>query len=301
MATSMQGRGRRDGRQCPPSSTSGRARERRLARYDGTSCGRREIVECMGARGTRLVVDQAATGHRDRRLVAHLAADEPRANAELACRLYLESNPQSGPRCRALTAADLLATPFASETGSTGASPRATDAHAILVADGERAYRIEPVAGRLRIPDLRWCRLGAEASAVSLRDVVGDLEDYEPACSITELALVAHAGRPRSTSTLAVELGRVRSSAIVLNRRLRETVLAALAPDGLSMSEIAMRCGRVKRDPRGRQSGETSWLARRIGLLPEGGQQAPTPWIHSDVLGLIARRGLGVSPREVEL
>ena len=34
------------------------------------------------------------------------------------------------------------------------------------------------------------------------------------------------------------------------------------------MSEIATRCGRVKRDSRGNESGETSWLARRLGILP---------------------------------
>ena len=90
-------------------------------------------------------------------------------------------------------------------------------------------------------------------------------------------------------------------SPIILNRRLREAVIAASERDGLSMSEIATRCGRIKYDRAGNASGETSWLARRLGILPEGGQQAPTPWIHSDVLALIARRGLGVSPREVEL
>ena len=36
-----------------------------------------------------------------------------------------------------------------------------------------------------------------------------------------------------------------------------------------------MRCGRVKRDARGNVSGETSWLARRIGQMPEGGEQKP--------------------------
>ena len=56
----------------------------------------------------------------------------------------------------------------------------------------------------------------------------------------------------------------------------------------------------MKRDACGNESGETSWLARRLGLLPEGGKERPTPWIHSDVLALIARRGLGLSPREVE-
>jgi hypothetical protein len=67
------------------------------------------------------------------------------------------------------------------------------------------------------------------------------------------------------------------------------------------MSAIALRCGRVKRDRRGNVSGETSWLTRRIGLAPEGGSSNPTPWVHSDVLALIARRGLGIEPREVEL
>jgi hypothetical protein len=138
-------------------------------------------------------------------------------------------------------------------------------------------------------------------ATVSLRDVVGDLQDYQPACATTALALRRHERDAVSTTALAVELARVQRSAIVLNRRLRQAVLEALEGQELSMSEIAMRCGRIKRDARGNPSGETSWLARRIGLLAEGGQRVPTPWIHSDVLGLIARRGLGVSPREVEL
>jgi hypothetical protein len=90
-------------------------------------------------------------------------------------------------------------------------------------------------------------------------------------------------------------------SPLVLNRRWRERVEHAVADWGLSMSEIALRCGRVKRDKRGKESGETSWLARRIGQLPEAGAEHPTPWVHSDVLALIARDGLGVSPHEVEV
>ncbi|HYB24222.1 MAG TPA: hypothetical protein VED41_10520, partial [Solirubrobacteraceae bacterium] len=78
-------------------------------------------------------------------------------------------------------------------------------------------------------------------------------------------------------------------------------VLSAVDVQELSMSEIAIRCGRVKRDRRGNEAGETSWLSRRLGLAPEGGHSTPTPWIHSDVLALIARSGLGISPREVEL
>jgi len=67
------------------------------------------------------------------------------------------------------------------------------------------------------------------------------------------------------------------------------------------MSQIAIRCRRIKRDARGNESGETSWLARRVGIMPEAGAQAPTPWIHSDVLALIARDGLGITPGEVEM
>ena len=67
------------------------------------------------------------------------------------------------------------------------------------------------------------------------------------------------------------------------------------------MSVIALRCGRIKRDPNGRESGETSWLARRIGVAPEAGAPRPTPWIHTDVLALIARDGLGIAPAEAEL
>jgi hypothetical protein len=55
------------------------------------------------------------------------------------------------------------------------------------------------------------------------------------------------------------------------------------------MSEIARRCGRTKRDARGNISGETSWLARRIGLLPEAGRERRWSWTHTNVLALIAR------------
>jgi hypothetical protein len=38
-----------------------------------------------------------------------------------------------------------------------------------------------------------------------------------------------------------------------------------------------------------------------VGILPESSTSRLTPWVHSDVLGLIARNGLGISPHEVEL
>src|SRR5262249_9188693 len=142
-----------------------------------------EIVEYAGAHGTRLVVDRALGRGEDRRLVAHIAADEPAGNAELACRLYLESGPADGPRCRALTEEDLIAAPFASSTERSTAPP----AHGqltqprLVVPRTDRSYRLERVAGRLRIPELRWRRSGPAAAVVSLRDIVGDLQDYEPA------------------------------------------------------------------------------------------------------------------------
>ena len=87
----------------------------------------------------------------------------------------------------------------------------------------------------------------------------------------------------------------------MLNRGLREAVLRAVTEGGVSFSAIAMACGRVKHDSRGNHSGETSWLARRVGLLPCGPGVGPNPWVHTDTLALIARNGLGIAPREVEL
>ena len=162
----------------------------------------------------------------------------------------------------------------------------------------------------MRIPELRWCRAAsgrparrgatakrpATVEIVSLREVVASCESYEPALlAHTQPRCARTRARRVSSTVLRLELARVLESPIVLNRRLREVVLAAVEREELSMSEIAMRCGRVKRDRNGNESGETSWLARRLGLLAEGGQRRPTPWIHSDVLALIARRGLGIA------
>ena len=135
-----------------------------------------------------------------------------------------------------------------------------------------------------------------------LREVIGAVESYEPVYGLTLQALELYRDDPRVCGkALYNELERVRESPIVLNRKLRQAVLAAVQRRGLSMSEIAHRCGRVKRDCKGNASGETSWLARRVGVLPESATKRLTPWIDSDVLALIARNGLGISPREVEL
>jgi hypothetical protein len=271
----------------------------------------REVIAEPAHAGSVLVVDRDAQTRGDRRLLAHLGADEPIDNAGLVCRRYLEDARVDGRSCRPATARDLEIEPFA--RGVEEELPFDIRALGALTAEQSGCtYRLSLCEGTPSIAELRWCRCPAGALAapaeaasaretVSLREVIGRLERYEPMCSLTERALRAYAEDAGvSIAVLRLELARVRESPIVLNRRLREVVLATLEREHLSMSEIAIRCGRVKRDSKGNESGETSWLARRLGILPEGGHSAPTPWIHSDVLALIARRGLGIGPREVE-
>ena len=117
---------------------------------------------------------------------------------------------------------------------------------------------------------------------------------------MTERAIAEPPDPLVSTDTLAGELERLRRSPIVLNCRLRAAVQDAVA-DGMSLSQIAARCGHGKSRRTGDRVGDTSWLSRRIGLLPEAGRAEPSPWIHTDVLALIARHGLGLDdPRQVE-
>ncbi len=277
---------------------------RLLARYCDDGGRAREVVAQQGWSGSVLVVDRTLAARDDRRLVAHLAAEEPRANASLECERYL--NDASRGRCRPLTAEDFHISPFPEEMQA-GHAPASSGAAAGLVDQHGCCYRLELAPSAMSIPELRWRQHAREPSAgepraVSVRDAIAQLEAYEPVRAITERALALHrAGAGVSTTALRAELQRVLVSPIVLNRELRRSVLEMMQQRHLSMSEIAIRCGRVKRDHRGNESGETSWLARRLGILPEGGRDTPTPWIHSDVLALIARRGLGVSPREVEL
>jgi hypothetical protein len=270
-----------------------------LARYVDDAGRSREVVVRAGSAGSVLVLDRDAATLGDRRLVAHLGADEPRENATLVCASYLDGLRRGSGRCRAVTPQDFRLEPYPLDD-----PPAPPDSSP--VDDLGHAYRLEPVATGMTIPELRWQRRPVDASAdaaeiVSVREAVAALQSYEPICAPTRRAL---ADTPNdgllSTVVVRSELARVQRSPIVLNRRLREVTLGCMHSQKLSLSEIAIRCGRVKRDAGNGQSGETSWLARRLGLLPEGGKDLPTPWIHSDTLALIARRGLGVSPLEVE-
>jgi AraC-like DNA-binding protein len=331
---------------CPPvsSSRAGAARrsgarlgaEKALGSYLDARGRPRAVVRREGAGGSLLVIDEDRRTRGDRRLLAHLSVDEPIANAELVCALYLDDRRMAldGRRralCRRLNAEDARVAACTELEGQ--ASARTSDEASAASSDGASAagggdasaaaqagpagegrlrdaegnvYGLARVMARIAIPELRWCRKSATAAGqrepLSVRELVGALERYEPVRALSAEAIARHRRDPRvSVSTLASELERMNASRIVLNRGLREAVLAALAGSELSMSEIALRCGRVKRDRRGVVSGETTWLSRRIGLVRERGAAAPTPWVHSDVLGLIARRGLGIAPREVEL
>ncbi|HEV2999082.1 MAG TPA: hypothetical protein VGX16_08230 [Solirubrobacteraceae bacterium] len=271
-----------------------------LGRYVDREGRPREIVALDGARESLLVVDRDARTLGDGRLVAHLSAEEPASNAALVCAEYLREGRPC--RCRRLTEEDLRTGPFERDL------PPERGPLDVEVCDGEgRVHRLEPLGSGTSIPELRWCAYpldGEEGDPepVSVRALVASLESYDPVCALTAQALACPREDPLvSTSALRTELERLEASRIVLNRGLREAVLAAVRTGVASMSEIAMRCGRVKYDSRGNPSGETSWLARRVGLLSESRGGGPTPWVHTDVLALIARHGLGLSPREVEL
>ena len=268
----------------------------------------RQVVALPGAEGSVLVVDRDATTLGDRRLVAHLASDEPPENAALVCEHYLGDT--AGHWCRRVTPEDLESVPFAvAQEREPDADP---DAEAIpsstALTDGRGCtYRLELCLADKPIPELRWYRRSpagerGAAQPVCVREAIACLESYEPVRTLTRRALAAHRDDPAvSTAMLRSEHARMEASEIVLNRGLRGAVLATAAAQDLSMSEIAMRCGKARHDANGKQSGETSWLARRLGIAPESGKGTPTPWIHTDLLALIARHGLGISPREVEL
>jgi hypothetical protein len=278
----------------------------RLGAYIDLDGRERELIRRAGARGSVLVIDRLTGTRGDQHLVAHLFPDEPAQNARIVCALYLAD--PAGRHCRALVREDLRTAPGfgAGEAERIGAmaEPEGTlGEQELLDAAGQR-YRLTVTMNGGSGAQLRWVRLAAdgdEEEPVTVRQVVGALESYEPVRTVTATALLEHRDcADVALAQLRGELERLCASPIVLNRGLREAVTRAVG-QGLTLSEIAIRCGRVKRDENGNQSGETSWLGRRIGLLPESGRSAPTRWVHTDVLALIARAGLDVSPREAEV
>jgi hypothetical protein len=296
------------GRRSSPGKRDRRSRRRSghglLGRYVNIVGDAREVVALPGASGSVLVVDRDSIALGDLRLVAHLAGDEPPENARLVCDSYLKDS--RGRWSRSVTPEDLQAVPFAEEQlpdAQGGVPPGEVE----LIDRHGREYRLRVLTGERCGLWVRWCRCSEDPGCdrlqeVSVREVVACMESYQPVRGLTREAISFYKGDGSvSVARLALELERVDTSPLVLNRLLRETALATIERQGLSVSEVAKRCGRVKRDSRGRLSGETTWLARRLGIVPSAGESQPTPWVHTDVLALIAREGLRVSPREVEL
>lgn len=281
-----------------------RVRARVIATYQEDE-NRRQILS-VPAGEHRLLIDREPDGHGHTRLLARLDPDEPPENERLIADMYL-ADPNRG-RCRPLTRADLDPVVGHGDSSDRMAAGRIIrddgSWRAPLLAGVGATFQIERVHSS-GISALRWAeRNGAPTlgEPVALRQVVAQLEDYQPAVAMTRAAIDAHRSDPEcSVVALRNELARLQESPIVLNRRLRERVQHAIEHEQLTMSEIAVRCGRARPGKRGRPCGETSWLARRIGLLPEAGHARPTPWVHTDVLALIARDGLGVNPIDVEL
>jgi len=244
----------------------------------------REVLIADGEDGAAIVFERPANGHAAPGLVGSVAADEPSGTAEHLAELFALDAASRLIRCRALPGRD---------------EPDSAAAHGALESDlidaRGQVHRLQRVSTGASLQELRWLRDGA--GPVSVRDVVGALQTYAPVRAATEAALGVEGV---STATLRAELGRVLESPILLNRCLRERVGREVSGGAVSMGEIALRCGRTKRDSTGNRSGDTSWLARRIGLMPEGGSASPTPWVHTAVLALIARSGLCASPLEVE-
>jgi hypothetical protein len=256
----------------------------------------RTLIARPGAGGSVLVIDQDAGTLADRRLVAHLAADEPAANARIAAELYLAD--LEGRFARALEDRDWLALPDGRDPPDEPEPPTPGE-----LRDGRgRRYHLAAVSEHRYGRQTRWLRRGprGRSETVTLRQVIGTLEAYEPARAMSRAA-VAHPPRGASSDVLARELRTLERSPLVLNRALREAVHRRVRAGELSLSCIAARCGRGKHRATGLRVGDTTWLQRRLGALPEAGESEPRPWIHTDVLALIARQGLGIEPREVEL
>jgi hypothetical protein len=280
--------------------TGARRCSNRLDGYSQDQTGTtREIVCLPGAGGSRLVIDRDADTLTDWRLVAHLAADEPPENARTVCELYLADAKRS---CRPLCLQDFQITPFA---GLSQHAVGVVSMDTALLDSTCHVYRLREVARGASLRELRWTRSRHPRQeepfvALTVREVVARLEDYERTSAVTAAALTVLNDSPAvSICRLRAELAQLKASRIVLNRGLREAVEREVAR-GVSMSQIALRCGRVKHDKHGNQSGQTSWLCRRIGQQAESGEDGPTPWIHTDVLALIAR-AIDVAPREIEL
>jgi hypothetical protein len=183
--------------------------DRVLGRYRAVDGRERELVLCPGAADSLLVIDRLAVTLADQRLVAHLAADEPPQNAQIACSLYLAD--ERGRRCRRVSPEDFTADPVApAPTCSITAIAETMASCESLLIDGRGCrYRLEAVRGGTATPELRWRRHPPRHGCpkpVSVRQVIGSLESYEPARSLSAQAVAAF-DRDETLSVAALRNG----------------------------------------------------------------------------------------------
>jgi hypothetical protein len=249
-----------------------------------------------GAALYRVMIDRSRIEPSDNRVVGYLFPEEPASNVVPMCGSYLE-HPNVSPN-------DV---PLATLLYRLGWGNELETCQGDLTGNAsEVRYRlVRAIIPPLRIPQLRWWRcvpLGQAGPGypVVLRDVCGATQTYSPYLAETTSAIEQYQDDPEvSIVKLREERCNLVKSPIVLNRGLREAVQARVN-HGTSLSQIAQNCGR-RINRKGQISGETSWLSRRMGVMPDGGKSHPTPWIHTDVLNLIAEKGLQVPPHEVEV
>jgi hypothetical protein len=154
-------------------------------------------------------------------LIAHLAADEPLENAAIVCGIYLQE--QRRPCCRLLRAEDLELDPAAHDVELDVAAGCELDGGMLSDSAGN-LYSLRAPDGSA-LPELRWHLPDGIASPelVTLRQLTGTLERYQPAVPLTERAITAHRlDQAVSVTVLRAELRRVQESPIVLNRACAE-------------------------------------------------------------------------------
>ena len=209
------------------------------------------------------------------------------------CEHYLRDT--AGHWCRRVTAEDLQVVPL----GRQGTRPGSRSGGDTELDRAHRQAGTDIPAGALHdgmsIPELRWHRRSptvAGSEPVGMREAIASLESYEPVRTLTSKALALHRADPEvSTATLRTEQARVERSEIVLNRGLRRAALAAAATQDLSMSEIAMRCGKIRCDAKGQGK-------RRDQLAgPASGARAGRRWWHAHAVDPHRRAGADRAPR----
>jgi hypothetical protein len=126
-------------------------RARALGGYTDRQGRPRQVIALPGPAGSVLVVDRSAATLGDRRLVAHLGADEPAQNAAFVCRLYLREAPRRDWRCRLLVDEDLRTPPF-TEAEEAEASPGWLQHHDEPLDERGCRYRLELLRTGMSIP-----------------------------------------------------------------------------------------------------------------------------------------------------